>query len=331
MQKQSGKIVRYIKAMQRELSILIGLLFMGLIFSAIEPIFISFVNIRDIFDQATIFGLTALGMTFVIITGGIDLSVGSVFAIVGVITAKILVAGVNPVLASITALILGTIMGSLNGFLVTKMHLQAFIATMGTMSFYRGVVYIITDGLPVINIPSEFRRLVYGDVFAGIRGSIFFLIIFAVIAHVLLKYTPFGNYIYAIGGNEEATRLSGVEIDKNKTFAYILCGIGTALAAVISIGKLGAGESTAGQGLELNAIAAAAIGGTSLAGGRGTIIGTFIGAIMFSSLKIGLIVVGVDPFWQYIATGLVIITAAYAESLQAKIRLASEIKRTVQK
>lgn len=331
MLKQSGKIVRYFTTMQRELSILLGLLVMVLVFTLIEPIYISFVNIRDIFDQATMFGLTAIGMTFVIITGGIDLSVGSLFAIVGVVTAKILVAGVNPLIAIIIALVLGAFLGSINGFLVTKLRLQPFIATMGTMSFYRGVVYIFTGGLPVINIPSVFRRLVYGNVFAGVRGSIFIMIFVAIIAHVIITYTPFGNYIYAIGGNEEATRLSGVKIDKNKIFAYVLCGIGTALAAIISIAKLGAGESTAGQGLELNAIAAAAIGGTSLFGGRGTIIGTFIGAIMFSSLRIGLIVIGVPPFWQFIATGLVIIIAAYAENIQAKISFASEIKKTVKK
>ena len=141
------------------------------------------------------------------------------------------------------------------------------------------------------------------------------MIVFAIIAHVLLKYTRFGNYVYAMGGNEEATKLSGVRVDRNR----VICGVGSGLAAMILIAKLASGEPTAGNGYELNAIAAACIGGTSMSGGRGTIAGTVIGAILFSALKVGLITSGVDTFWQYVATGVVIIIAAYVEIIQSKL------------
>ena len=159
-----------------------------------------------------------------------------------------------------------------------------------------------------------------GDFFSIFRISILILLIFAFITHILIKSTRFGNYVYAIGSNEEATRLSGVSVDFNKLMTYGLCGVGAALAGMVMLARLGTGEPAAGQGYELNAIAAAAIGGTSLAGGKGTIIGTLLGAFLLSALKVGLVVVGVDAFWQYIATGGIIVVAAYFEVLQNKIK-----------
>ena len=258
--------------------------------------------------------------TFVIITGGIDLSVGSIYALVAVTAAKMSVSGLGVLPVLLISVLLGACLGFINGFLVSKMKLQAFIATMGTMSIYRGIAYIITDGCPVSGIGSEFRGFFYGKLFnSPIRTSVLIFLIFAVVAYILLKYTRFGNYVYGIGGNEEATRLSGVRVDRNKILAYVISGIGCAFAALILLGKLASGEPTAGSGYELNAIAAACIGGTSMAGGRGTIAGTVIGAILFSALKIGLITSGVDTFWQYVATGVVIIIAAYVEILQNKL------------
>ncbi len=323
------KKIKFLKNAEREISLVIGFVLMVAIFSAINPIYLSFSNLKDIVDQATIFGIIAIGMTFVIITGGIDLSVGSTLALTGVLIAEMLVAGAHPALAVFAGILAGVVIGLFNGLLVTKMKLQPFIATLGTMSLFRGVAYIFTKGLPVTNLPGDFRKMIYGELFYGIRGSIILMLLFAVFAHILLRYTRFGSYIYAMGGNEEATRLSGVNIAFNKVLAYVVCAVGTVLAAIVLTAKLGAAESTAGQGFELNAIAAAAIGGTSLAGGKGTIMGTFIGALLFSGLRIGLIVVGVDAFWQYVATGLVIIVAAYVEVIQSKFNLASVVKRNV--
>lgn len=317
------------KNLQREMSLVVGLIGMIIIFSIISPMFFTPQNLRDIVEQAVIYGLMGVGMTYVIITSGIDLSVGSIVALTGVSLSLMLVGGMNIALALIITLIIGIALGFINGFLVAKMSLQPFIATMGTMSLYRGVAYVITGGYPISGIPTEYRNLVYGEIIpdSGIRGSIVILICFAIIAALILKNTKFGSYVYALGGNEEAARLSGIRIEWNKIKAYIVCGIGSTLAAIVLIGKLGAGEPTAADGYELDAIAAAAIGGTSMAGGRGTILGTFIGAILFSALKIGLIVSGVDSFWQYIATGLVIIVAAYVEVAQSKIAASSLNKK----
>ena len=313
-----GKIFH---TMGREIGVFLALIAVMVVFSAIDEHYFTMANLIDIVDQSTINGLIAIGMTFVIVTGGIDLSVGSVMAIVIVLVGRLLTEqGMDPISATIVGIILGFALGSFNGFLITRLKLQPFIATLGTMSVYRGFAYIITSGWPVLNIPQEFRTMLDGDFFSIFRISILILLIFAFITHILIKSTRFGNYVYAIGSNEEATRLSGVSVDFNKLMTYGLCGVGAALAGMVMLARLGTGEPAAGQGYELNAIAAAAIGGTSLAGGKGTIIGTLLGAFLLSALKVGLVVVGVDAFWQYIATGGIIVVAAYFEVLQNKIK-----------
>lgn len=303
----------------RESGIVVALVLMFAVFTAIDPSYIGINNIIDIIKQSTINGLLALGIMFAILTGGIDLSVGSTFAIVIVCTGKLLVAGMNPKLAILVGIGIGFCLGITNGLLITKLKLQPFVATLGAMSVYRGIAYVITGGWPVLKIPREFRHMVDGNVFSVVPISIFILCGFAIICHIILKYTPFGTYVYALGGNEEATRLSGVNVDRNKILAYGITGIGAALAGLVLLARLGTGEPTAGQGYELDAIAAVAIGGTSLAGGKGTVFGTFLGAILLSALKVGLIVTGVDTFWQYIATGAIIVVAVYFEYFQSNL------------
>ena len=303
----------------RESGIVAALVMMIIVFSLIDPIYLSSDNIVDIVKQSTINGLLGIGITLAIITGGIDLSIGSTFAIVIVSVGKLLVSGVNPVLAFTIGIILGFSLGIVNGILVAKVKLQPFIATLGTMSIYRGVAYIITGGWPVLDIPENFRQALDGDIFGVIPSSVVLLFIVGIIIWIILKYTRFGNYIYALGSNEEATKLSGVNVDFNKMMAYAFCGMGAALAGMVLLARLGTGEPTAGQGYELNAIAAAAVGGTSLMGGKGTMLGTILGTILLSALRVGLIVVGVDSFWQYIATGIIIVIAACFEIIQNKI------------
>ena len=303
----------------RESGIVVALVMMIIVFSLIDPIYLSSNNIVDIVKQSTINGLLGIGITLAIITGGIDLSIGSTFAIVIVSVGKLLVSGVNPFLAFAIGIILGFSLGIVNGILVAKVKLQPFIATLGTMSIYRGVAYIITGGWPVLDIPENFRKTLDGDIFGVIPSSVVLLFVVGIIIWIILKYTRFGNYIYALGSNEEATKLSGVNVDFNKMMAYAICGVGAALAGMVLLARLGTGEPTAGQGYELNAIAAAAVGGTSLMGGKGTMLGTILGTILLSALRVGLIVVGVDSFWQYIATGIIIVIAACFEIIQNKI------------
>lgn len=300
----------------RELITAIALLVVVGIFTVINPEYIHGNNLLDIIDQTVINGLLAVGITFAILTGGIDLSVGSVLAIIIVVIGKFLVDGMDPLAGVTLGILVGFILGAINGLLITKMKLQPFIATLGTMSIYRGIAYTLTGGQPVLNIPKAFRTMLDGDIAGNVSISIIILFIFAVICHIILRKTKQGIYIYSIGGNEEATKLSGIKVDKTKLLAYGICGIGAALAGMIMLARLGTGEPAAGQGYELNAIAAAAIGGASLAGGKGSILGTILGAILLSALRVGLIVVGVDTFWQYIATGAIIIVAVYFETLQ---------------
>ena len=310
----------------RESGIVAALAIMIIIFSLINPIYLSSDNIVDIIKQSTINGLLGIGITLAIITGGIDLSIGSIFAIVIVSIGKMLVSGVNPILAFTMGIILGFAAGLVNGFLVAKIKLQPFIATLGTMSIYRGIAYIITGGWPVLDIPESFRKALDGDIFGFIPASVLLLFVVGILMWLILKYTRFGNYIYALGSNEEATKLSGVNVDFNKMLAYAFCGVGAALAGMVLLARLGTGEPTAGQGYELNAIAAAAVGGTSLIGGKGTMLGTILGTILLSALRVGLIVTGVDSFWQYIATGIIIVIAACFEIIQNKLSLIKVFK-----
>lgn len=304
--------------MQREATTLIALALVVIVFSALNSRYLATGNLIDILDQATINGLLALGITFVIITGGIDLSVGSTMAIVIVAVGTFMTEfNMHPVLAIVAGLVVGIALGLVNGALVTRFRLQPFIATLATMSVFRGIAYILTGGWPVLNMPTSFRTMLDGDIL-GFPIAILILLGFAAVGHVILTRTKTGVYIFAIGGNEEATRLSGVNVAWNKNIAYALSGVGAALAGMVMLARLGTGEPTAGQGYELNAIAAAAIGGTSLAGGKGSIIGTLLGALLLSALRVGLIVQGVDTFWQYIATGAIIAFAAYFEIVRER-------------
>lgn len=307
-----------LKSYSRELAVLAAILILVLVFTILDKSYFTITNLIDIIELSNINSLIAIGITFTIITGGIDLSVGSIFAIVIVTVGHLCVAQVNPIIAIILGALLGTLMGSINGLLITKMHLQPFIATLGTMSVYRGIAYVVTGGWPVIGIPNNYRYIFISN-FYEIPSSVIVMLIFAFITHIILKKLRVGNYLFAIGGNEEAAKLSGVNVNITKITAYAMCGLGSALAGMIMLANLGTGEPATGQGYELEAIAAAAIGGASLSGGKGSIVGTLLGSILLAALKIGLIVIGVDTFYQFIVTGAIIVIAAYFEVIQKKL------------
>ncbi len=307
-----------IKNYSRELAVLAAILILVLVFTILDKSYFTISNLIDIIELATINSLIAIGITFTIITGGIDLSVGSIFAIVIVTVGHLCVSQVNPVLAIISGALLGIFMGIVNGVLITKMHLQPFIATLGTMSVYRGIAYVVTGGWPIIGIPNSYRYIFISN-FSEIPSSVIVMLIFAFITHIILKKLRIGNYLFAIGGNEEAAKLSGVNVNITKITAFAMCGLGSALAGMIMLANLGTAEPATGQGYELEAIAASAIGGASLSGGKGSIVGTLLGAILLASLKIGLIVIGVDTFYQFIVTGAIIVIAAYFETIQKKL------------
>ena len=309
----------FVNKYKRELVVLLATFGMGLIFTIMNPNFMRVNNIITILQQMVLNGVLAAGIMFAIITGGIDLSIGCTFAITGVVTASMAVKGINPWLAIVAGLAVGAVLGTFNGFLVTGLKLQPFIATLGTMSLYRGIAYVITGGLPVTGVPSVYRNIFNGRMFGNVRWYILVMIIIFIVIHILLSRTKTGDYLYAVGDNEEAAKLSGVNVVKVKYVAYIICGMCSAAAGLIMLASLGSAESTAGIGYETNAIAAAAIGGTRMAGGRGTAFGTFVGALMLAVLRVGMVVINVDSFWQYVVTGIIIIVASYFEFIQQDI------------
>ena len=306
---------------KREFVVLIATLAMCVVFTILNKNFVQYNNIITVLQQMVLNGVLAVGMMFTIITGGIDLSVGCTYAITGIVVASCTVNyGMNPFLAIVVGILIGAVLGAFNGFLINKLKLQPFIATLGTMSLYRGIAYVVTGGVPVTNVPDSYRNIFNGEMFGGIRYYIVVMIVVFVIAHVILSKMKSGDYLYAVGGNGEAAKLSGVNVIKTKYIAYIFCGICAAIAGMIMLASLGSAEATAGQAYETNAIAAAAIGGTRMAGGKGTALGTFIGALMLAVLKVGMVVINVDSFWQFVVTGIIIIVASYFEFIQQDIK-----------
>ncbi|MGL3608491.1 ABC transporter permease [Rhizobium sp. G187] len=292
----------------RDAGTLIGLIIIIAIFGLLVPDFLSQRNLVNILQQSSINACLALGMTLVIISGGIDLSVGPTAAIAAVITAALLVAGTPIPLAILAGLGIGVVCGLVNGILVAYVGLQPFIVTLGTLSTYRAIALIYTGGNPVFGLPPAFRSLFNGSV-AGIPNSVIMVAVVAIFAWVLLKKTPLGEYLLAVGGNEEAAYVAGVPIAITKITAYVISGALAALASMILIGRLGAAEPILGNLWELDAIAAAAIGGASLMGGKGSVIGTILGAIILGSMRNGLTLMNVQAFYQLLATGLIILVA----------------------
>jgi ribose transport system permease protein len=292
----------------RDAGTLIGLIIIIAIFGLLVPDFLSQRNLVNILQQSSINACLALGMTLVIISGGIDLSVGPTAAIAAVITAALLVAGTPIPFAILAGLGIGVVCGLVNGVLVAYVGLQPFIVTLGTLSTYRAIALIYTGGNPVFGLPPAFRSLFNGSV-GGIPNSVIMVAVVAILAWVLLKKTPLGEYLLAVGGNEEAAYVAGVPIAITKLTAYVISGTLAALASMILIGRLGAAEPILGNLWELDAIAAAAIGGASLMGGKGSVVGTILGAIILGSMRNGLTLMNVQAFYQLLATGLIILVA----------------------
>ena len=292
----------------RDAGTLIGLVVILLVFALLAPGFISERNLLNILQQSSLNACLALGMTLVIVSGGIDLSVGPTAALSAVISGSLLLAGVPVPLAILAGLMLGALCGLINGVLVAVVGLQPFIVTLGTLSTYRALALIYTGGNPVLGIPAGYRAIFNGTVF-GVPSPILIVAVVAIVAWVILKKTPLGEYLLAVGGNEEAAYIAGVPIALTKIAAYVISGFLAALTSAILIGRLGAAEPILGNLWELDAIAASAIGGASLMGGKGSIIGTLLGAIILGAMRNGLTLMNVQAFYQLLATGLIILVA----------------------
>ncbi|WP_062118146.1 ABC transporter permease [Aureimonas sp. AU40] len=292
----------------RDAGTLIGLVVIVAVFAALTPNFLTERNILNILQQSSINACVALGMTLVIISGGIDLSVGPTAAIAAVAAAALMVGGAPVIIAIPAALLFGMAAGAVNGLLVAYGGLQPFIVTLGTLSLYRASALIYTGGNPVFGIPPEFRSLLNATIL-GVPSPVVIVAVLALVVWIVLNKTPLGEYFLAVGGNEEASHIAGVPVAMTKIAAYVISGGLASVGGLILVGRLGAADPTLGNLWELDAIAAAAIGGASLMGGKGSVVGTLLGAIILGSLRNGLTLLNVQAFYQLLATGLIILVA----------------------
>ena len=284
----------------------------------VSPKFLTVQNLMIIVTQVSINALLAFGVTFVIITGGIDLSVGSIVAVVGVVAASFAHPDTYPVIVPIGAgLLTGILFGALNGFVITRSNVPPFIVTLGTMTIGRGLALILSKGRPVSNLSDSFNFLGGGKVF-GIPVLILILIIAFIVCSIVLRKTVSGRYMYAVGGNEQASKASGIGVPRVKMLVYVLSGGLAAIAGILLTSRISTGQPNAGAGFELDAIAATIIGGTSTTGGTGTMTGTLIGALLIGVISNGLDLLNVSSYYQLVVKGVIIVGAVILDSLSQK-------------
>ena len=305
------------KAKLFEQKSLIALILMIVVVSCLNPNFFTTGNILNILRQTAVNAILAVGMTLVILTAGIDLSVGSILALSGAVGAS-LIASEMPVFVSIVAaLAVGTGLGAVSGVIIAKGRVQAFIATLVSMTLVRGLTLVYTDGRPIstgfTDVADQFAFIGTGYLL-GIPFPVWLMAATFASAWYLLSHTRPGRYIYALGGNEEATRLSGINVDRIKIMVYAICGFLSALAGLIVTSRLSSAQSTAGTGYELDAIAAVVLGGTSLMGGKGSVMGTLIGALIIGFLNNALNLLDVSSYYQMIAKAVVILLAVLVDT-----------------
>lgn len=288
----------------------IGLILLVIIISALNSAFLEPSNLFNLLRQVSINGLIAFGMTFVILTGGIDLSVGSTLALSSAMIAILMVSGMDSIVALLIGCIFGAILGAINGLLITVGKMAPFIATLATMTVFRGVTLVITDGNPITNLNGSYAFQLFGrGYFLGVPVPAVTMFITFIILYIVLHKTIFGRQTYAMGGNEKAAFISGIKVNKLKVMIYSLAGLMSAMAGAILTSRLNSAQPTAGMSYELDAIAAVVLGGTSLTGGKGRILGTLIGVLIIGVLNNGLNLLGVSSFYQQVVKGVVIIIA----------------------
>ncbi len=310
MQQEATKLSKQTKELITKLGPLIGLFLLVIVITVLNPSFLSVNNLLNVLRQVSISALIAFGMTFVILTGGIDLSVGSTLALTGAVAASLLAGGTDPFIAMGLALILGLVLGAINGVIITKGKVAPFIATLATMTIYRGLTLVYTEGRPVSGLGDSLAFQLFGKgYFFGIPVPVITMVVSFAILYFILHKTTFGRRVYAVGGNEEAAKLSGISPDRVKIAVYAITGFLAAMSALILTSRLNSAQPTAGESYELDAIAAVVLGGTSLTGGKGWIFGTLVGALIIGVLNNGMNLIGVSSFFQQVVKGVVILLA----------------------
>ena len=306
-------------AVPREIGVLVVLVLILAIMSIASPVFLTPTNMVNVIRQCVEIGIMAIGMTFLIVNGDMDLSIGSLFAVCAMIGGTLFKYEMcSPTLAFLVMLLAGVGLGAVNGLLVTRVGIPAFIVTLGTMKIYRSLAYAISGGTSVSVFPESATNSwvwTFGAKINGVPVQIFIMIAMFVLAHILLRKTVYGNRVYATGGNERAARLSGINTKNTRFYAFLIQGLCCAVAAVISLAYLNSVTTTSGEGREMDCIAAVILGGAALSGGRGTIVGSFIGVLIMGVVKNGMVLLSVPVFWQDGFIGLVVILAVLVDSL----------------
>jgi len=312
--------ISWLKSIRKSstLNIFIIMLVMIMVMLIVSPPFRSVTNLLSVIRLFVPIAIAGIGVCMVIVTGGIDLSLGSVYGLAGVVSTLALTSfGFNAIIAILLGILCGATVGFANSLLIEKIGLPPFIATLATMSIARGTCYIITQGYPVSGLTEAYLFLGQGYIF-DIPTPIWFLVVIAIVFSIFLNKTVTGRRIYALGGNEDATRISGINTSKIKMIVYTLSGALAGFAGIITASKLGIGQPTSGLGFELDAIAAVCIGGASLSGGMGTVMGTIIGASIMGILRNALVLLSVDAYWQQFIIGFVILFAVASDQLSKK-------------
>jgi ribose transport system permease protein len=286
--------------------------------SIASPYFATSGNLSSVVRQTSVITLMAMGMTVVIASGGIDLSVGSMVGMTGVCGALMIAAHYPIGVAVLGAILVGMLCGAINGTAIALLRIPAFIATLGALGIYRGLTLIITGGIPVANLTRDFGVLATGNVLGWIPVPLLFVVAAACLVYVILTYTKLGRYSYAMGSNAEAARCSGIQLGRYTVLIYALGGALTGMAGMIEAARLVTGQPTAGDGYELRVIAAVVIGGGSLNGGRGTVLGTIVGSLIMALLSNGCNLLGISPFLQQVIIGCVIVLAVTFDEFQRR-------------
>lgn len=310
---------RRLSSVSSQLGVGIALLAEVAFFSIVSPYFLTTDNLLNISLQVSITSIIAIGMTLVILTGGIDLSVGSLVAFVGVISTSLLKLDTTfslPI-AIVAGVLVGAFSGWISGMFITRFRITPFIVTLALMTVWRGAAFIYTDARPVWDLPQSFGFLGGGRL-AGIPVPTIIMLSLFIVAHILLTKTPFGRHVYAAGGNAEAARLAGIRTERVLVQVYLLCGVLTAISGILLSSRLNSGQPNAGLMYELDVIAAVVVGGTSLQGGRGTIIGTLIGSLLIGVLRNGLNLMDVGSYVQQVIVGVVILLAVMLDQIRRK-------------
>ena len=308
------KYIRKNNVSLRQLTLIIVLILEVILFTGLSNNFLTSSNIINVFRQIAVTGISALGMFMIILLGEIDLSVGSVYAFIGILCAYLFRSTESTVLILLAALAIGTVIGFISGFITTKGKIPAFVTTLAVMSICRGISYILTGGTPIGIVNSKFTLFGAGYVFSLIPVPVILMLIVFIAGYFLTGYTRFGRYIFACGGNEQASRWSGLKTDKIKITVFTIAGFLNGLSALILAGRLGGGLPSAGDGAEMDVITTVILGGTSLSGGKGKFWGVITGVIVIGVLNNGLTMMNVSSYWQNVIKGIIILIAVLFDS-----------------